>query len=154
MPSQQGSRWTAGGCSTPLTVLVWSFSGSHPPPSWCFSFSTYKIVIVSVPASQDSRKGRAAALLQGQLPRTGYAVCGTFIWLFTQRSLLSLSAQIPGVMPTSLGVGAGGSMGTPGPHNYPPCTLSTGCGHCKKMKPEFESAAEVLHADADVSFLA
>lgn len=109
MPSQQGSRRTAGGCSTPLTVLVWSFSGSHPPPSWCFSFSTYKIVIVSVPASQDSRKGRAAALLQGQLPGTGYAVRGTFIWLFTQLSLLSLSAQIPGVMPTSLGVGGGGA---------------------------------------------
>lgn len=64
---------------------------------------------VSIPASQDSRKGRAAALLQGQLPGTGYAVRGTFIWLFTQRSLLSLSAQIPGVMPTSLGVGGGGA---------------------------------------------
>lgn len=31
--------------------------------------------------------------------------------------------------------------------------LPTGCGHCKKMKPEFESAAEVLHGEADVSFL-
>lgn len=112
---------------------------------------------MSVPALQDSRKGRAAPLLQGQLPGTGYAVRGPFIWLFTQHLLLSLSAQIPGVMLTSLdGVGGGVSMGTPGPpchKKYPPCAVSTGCGHCKKMKPEFESAAEVLHADADVSFL-
>lgn len=120
MPSQQGSRRIAGDCSTPLTVLDWSFLGSHPPPSWCFSFSTYKIVTVSVPALQDSRKGHAAALPQGQLPGTGHAVHVTFRWLFTQHSLLSLGVQIPGVMLTSLDWGAGGT-GTLGP----PCHKNT-----------------------------
>lgn len=47
-------------------------------------------------------------------------------------------------------------MGTPGPpglENTFPCILPAGCGHCKKMKPEFEGAAEVLHGDTEVSFL-
>lgn len=49
-----------------------------------------------------------------------------------------------------------GSLETPGlprHENIFPWTLPTGCGHCKKMKPEFEGAAEVLHGDAEVSFL-
>lgn len=29
--------------------------------------------------------------------------------------------------------------------------FSTGCGHCKKMKPEYDEAAEILNKDADVS---
>lgn len=29
----------------------------------------------------------------------------------------------------------------------------SGCGHCKKMKPEYDEAAEILNKDADVSLL-
>ena len=31
--------------------------------------------------------------------------------------------------------------------------LASGCGHCKKMKPEYDEAAEILNKAADVSFL-